>query len=541
MSLDNIRERASELWGRLGTKEKIAGGVILLTALLLGAVALSSSGGTSYAIAYSGLTQDDAAAIVTQLQEQGIPYEVSSGESVIRVPVDQVHDVRLAMAAAGLPNGGTVGYELFDATNLGMTDFTQQLNYRRSLEGELARTIASLDAVEQARVHIVLPEDTIYSEEQKQPTASVLLKLSSGRKLTEEQVTGITHLVATSVEGLAPEDITLLDTKGQVLSDGLADETGSADSQRFAIQREYESTIEAKVSAMLDTVLGPDRAVVTAHANLDWTEIETSTEAYQPAEGGTPVVRTARELTESYAGTPAAAEGAPGTDSNLPTYTGVEAGATPGAAGSDGQYERSDTAYTYEVSKVISHTLQSPGAVTRLSVSVLVDEVTDEEQLERIRQAVATAAGIDIARGDSVLVDTVAFDRTYFEEQETEMAKEERTSQYMTAARWGAMAVAALVVLLLIRGMVMRAITPPQPAISSSIPTVLALDAEGVGGIQTMQLPNGERLVLTPEQQAVAQSVQRQHQLVAMAQKQPELVAQVVQLWLAESRQPRRG
>ena len=224
----------------------------------------------------------------------------------------------------------------------------------------MARTIGSLDAVEQARVHIVLPEDTLYSEQQQQPTASVLLKLSSGHKLTEEQVTGITHLVATSVEGLAPEDITVLDTKGEVLSDGLADESGAADSQRFAIQREYESTIETKVSDMLDTVLGPQRAVVTAHADLDWTEIETSSEAYQPADSGTPAVRSSHEEAESYSGTPTTAEGVPGTDSNLPTYSGVTAGETPGADTGSGAYQRSDQTYTYEISKVISHTLAVP-------------------------------------------------------------------------------------------------------------------------------------------------------------------------------------
>ena len=151
------------------------------------------------------------------------------------------------------------------------------------------------------------------------------------------------------------------------------------------------------------------------------------------------------------------------------------------------------------------------------------------------------AAGIDATRGDTVLVDTIAFDRSYYEEQETAMAKEEKTSQYMSAARWGAIAVAAIVVLLLIRGMVMKAITPPKPIVTS-IPTVLAIDSESMSGlVQTVQLPNGETLTLTPEQQAVAESVQRHHKLVAMAQKQPELVAQVVQLWLAESRQPRRG
>ncbi|MGQ9552814.1 MAG: flagellar basal-body MS-ring/collar protein FliF [Anaerolineae bacterium] len=542
-----IRDRIVELWGRLDKKQKLLVGGLAILFILVVALSLTTSKKVSYAIAYSGLSTEDAAAIVARLQEQGIPYEVSAGESIVKVPADKVHAVRLDMASAGLPSGGTVGFEVFDSTNLGMTDFTQQLNYRRALEGELGRTIASLEAVEQARVHIVIPQPTIYSDLEKPPTASVLVKLRPGGHLNEGQVIGITHLVSTSVEGLQPENITIVDTKGTVLNDGLTSPDGRVSDDRFRAQQTYERAIADKVQAMLETVLGPQRAVVSVSADLDWSQTETSTEAYQPPTDGTPVVRSAREMRESYSGTPTSAEGVPGVDSNLPSvpsYSGTTAG-QPGAqqtpAASEGSYQRSDLTYNYELSKVVSHTVDAPGKVKKLNVSVLLDTVTDDQQLESIRQAVIAAAGIDAERGDSIIVETVAFDRSYFTEQELAMAKAAREQQYMGAARWGAIVVAALVVILLARGVIVRATTPLRPAVGAAGTNVLMPTPEGLEDSTTaLQLASGETITLPPGQQHLPESMQRQHQIVTIAQKQPEIVAQVIQFWLNDKELGRR-
>ncbi len=539
MDLANVRQRFTEVWARLDRKQKAIGAGLVALFVLAAVLSLTASRKPSYAVAYSGLTQEDAASIVAKLQEQKIPYEVSADESMIRVPANVVHDVRLQMASAGLPSGGTVGYEIFDTTNLGMTDFTQQLNYRRALEGELARTIASLDAVEQARVHIVQPETSLYTDQQKQTTASVLLKLKAGRHLTADQVQGITHLVATSVEGLQPESITVLDTSGTVLSDGLASQGAQLSDERLKAQQAYEDALQAKVQQMLETVLGPNRAVVGVHVDMDWTQTDVQKETYDPAVQGTPVVRSAREVRESSGSSPAVAQGAPGVDSNVgvPSYPGTAA--TPGAtASASSGYEKSDLTYNYELSKTTSRQVEAPGKVKKISVSVLLDQVKDDQQMQRIRQAVTAAAGIDTQRGDVVTVDTVAFDRTYLQQEEAAMSKAAKQETYMSAARWGAIAIAVLVTLLIVRSVVMRSLARPRAASQTlGSPVVLAAGAgEDVAGVpQALQLPNGQQLELSPEQQALAASVQRQHQLMSLAEKQPEVLAQVIDLWLSDT------
>lgn len=538
-----IRERIEGLWGGLERKHKLLGAGLAGLFVLMAALTLTMSGKSTYAVAYSGLSPDDAAAIVARLSEQAIPYEVGAGESVIKVPADRVHEVRLDMAGAGLPAGGAVGFELFDSTNLGMTDFTQQLNYRRALEGELARTIASLDAVEQARVHIVIPQPTIYSELEKPPTASVLLKLKGVQRLSEANILGIAHLVSTGVEGLLPENITIVDTKGNVLNDGLSSSDGRASDEHFRAQQDYEQALADKVQAMLETVLGPQRAVVSVNADLDWSQTETSVESFLPAAEGTPPVRSARELRESSGDAGDSAVGAPGLDSNVadvPSYTGADQ-ASATATAQDSGYERSDLTYNYELSKTVSHTTETPGRVRKLSVSVLLDELSDDQQLERIRQSVIAAAGIDLDRGDIVSVETVAFDRSFFEEQQAEMSKVAKQEQYIGLGRWAAIAVAGLVIVLLARGVVMRAVTPNSGQ-QTIVPHVRMQGVEGLdGGTTALQLPKGDTLTLSAEQQGLSRSAQRHHQLVSLAQKQPEVVAQVIQVWLNEENSRRRA
>ena len=544
MPFATLRDRAIDLYEHLDSRQKLLAAGTAVGFVLLVAAVLGASSKAQYAVAYSGLSPEDAAAIVAHLREQRIPYELSAGESVIRVPADKVHDVRLDMASAGLPSGGTVGFEIFDSTNLGITDFAQQLNYRRALEGELARTIANLDVVDQARVHIVIPRPTIYSDLEKPTTASVLLKLKPGRRVSEEQILGITHLVSTSVEGLRPENITIVDTQGSILSDALSTRNGRIQGDHFQAQRAYEQAVEAKVRDMLSLVLGPQRAAVTVHAELDWSETETSREAYEAPAGGNAAVRSSRETRESSGGAAATVGGVPGTQSNLPsvpTYPGTTTGQPDSTAtdGSQDRYERSEVTYNYELSKVVSRTLEAPGKVKRLSVSVLLDELSDEAQLEPIREAVVAAAGIDIQRGDKVIVESMTFDRSYFEEQEAAMVKAERQEQYLGAARWAAIIVAVVAVLLLVRNAVLRTVARPGEA-PLTARTRMPVSEEGEVPEASLQLPTGDRLTLSAEQQAVAESVHKQHQLVALAQKQPEVVAQIVQFWLNESGSHRR-
>jgi len=196
-----------------------------LTILVAAAVTLLSIGivvfltnQAEYRVLFSNLTSEDAGTIVAKLNEKKIPYKLSPAGDIISVPAEKVSEVRLELAASGLPKGGGVGFEIFDTKNLGVTEFVQQLNYQRALQGELSRTINSLDEIQSSRVHIVMPKKSLFAEDQKKPTASVILKLKSGRTLQEPQIQGIAHLVASSIEGLNPQDVMIVDGSGKVLS-----------------------------------------------------------------------------------------------------------------------------------------------------------------------------------------------------------------------------------------------------------------------------------------------------------------------------------
>ena len=225
---------------------------------------------TDYKVLFSNLSTEDASGIVAKLQEKKIPYELSGGGDTISVPSEKVTEIRLEMASLGLPQGGGVGFEIFDQKNLGATEFEQQLNYRRALQGELARTINSLDEIQQCRVHLALPKDSLFVEEQKKPTASVTLKLKSGRTLRPDQIEGIGHLVASSVEGLNPADVMVVDSRGNILSRKQDD---SRLGKMTASQVEYQANIEKdmtnRIQTMLEKVVGQGKAVVRVAADLD--------------------------------------------------------------------------------------------------------------------------------------------------------------------------------------------------------------------------------------------------------------------------------
>ncbi|NDE06918.1 MAG: flagellar M-ring protein FliF, partial [Chloroflexi bacterium] len=216
---------------------------------------------------YTNLAEPDAAAVVGKLRELKVAYSITDGGSTVRVPNEQAADLRLQLASAGLPNGsgvGVVGMEVFDRSNLGITDFAQKLNYQRGLEGELMRTIGRLSAVDQARVHLVLPQDRLFAAQQRDASASVVLKLKAGAKLTEEQISSVKFLVSRSVEGLKPENVGVVDTAGNTL--GKADTAdGARDKQagmRVEIQHQRELEIERKVQNLLDQAIGKGRSVV---------------------------------------------------------------------------------------------------------------------------------------------------------------------------------------------------------------------------------------------------------------------------------------
>ena len=359
----------------------------------------------------ANLDPSDAGGVLEFLKAEKIPYRIGDGGASIEVPSDRVHETRILLAGHGLPQGGGVGFEIFDRQTLGMTDFVQRLGYQRALQGELARTIGHLAAVDSARVHLALPERSLFVADERRPSASVVLKLRPGRRLTPDQVAGVVNLVAASVEGLRPAEVTILDTTGEVLSAPQhgAEEHGPAEVMRD-YQREIERAYVQRIESMLERALGPGQAVARVTAMLDLAEVEKTEEIVDPDRVAVKSERRTAETNHAAAG-----GGTPGVSGTL---TNDPAAAT-GADGS--QSEQQDSVLSYEISRTTSRRIEPRGALRKLSVAVLIDGVAQgegasrtvvprpAEEVERYKELVKHAVGFNAERGDEIDVVSAPF------------------------------------------------------------------------------------------------------------------------------------
>ncbi|MBX5446026.1 flagellar basal-body MS-ring/collar protein FliF [Sphaerobacter sp.] len=397
-------ERLRNAWNRLSMNQRVAVIAVLITAVMALGLLIATRPPQRYGIAFSGLSGEDAAAIVENLRAKGIPYELSSDGGTIRVPADQVAAVRLDAASQGLPRGGSDGFELFDKSSLGLTDFTQRVNYQRAIEGELERTIAKIDAVEAARVHIVIPEESLFTDEQQPTTAAVVLKLKSGRQLTDAQIRGITHLVSGAVPNLKPENLTVIDNAGNPIwagPDGGSQFSGL--DERFRLQQAYEQNLERQLQALVNPIAGPGHAVVRVSATLNWDERNSQSEIYSP-DGQQPQVRSQQEREQRTSGTVTETGGVPGVDENVQTYP-----ETPGT-GNQSESSSREVTTNYELSRRVEQVVQAPGQVQRLSVAVMLDgSQVDPAVAQEIQDVISAAAGLVPQRGDTITVTAVPF------------------------------------------------------------------------------------------------------------------------------------
>jgi len=535
----------TEAWQNLSPPRKL-GLAVLMVAAVAGIIFFITWAQTpEYAAAFTDINAQDGAAIVEYLKENNITYQLSNGGTTISVPSNQVHEVRLALAGQGLPGEGAVGMELFDNTNLGMTEFTQQVNYQRALEGELARTISSLNAVQSTRVHIVIPQPSLFTEEEEPTTASVVVNLEPNQRLGQEQVRAITHLVSSAVEGLDPASLTIVDMDGNVLADG-SEASGSSgvalSANQLDAQRKFEQDMERRVETMLENVLGPDKAVVRVSADMNWDQVQTESETYVPADQGGNVLRSSRQLTETYAGDGTTTGGIPGTASNIPDAAASYQTEITGTNGST--YQRTDVTTNFEVSRSVSQITSATGQVERLSVSVMVDNITETVTINAIEQATIAAAGINQNRGDVLTVNSVPFNRSFQTEQAAAMEVAEQQEFYLQMARWGAIAIALIALFFVVRGL-QRSLRPAEVAVSagsgaSSAETAAQallkkvrdgdeLSAEDLEGLDVIGPPSFDA-----EQKAAAEKMQMLRQLQLVAKNRPDTLAQIIQFWITE-------
>lgn len=549
--LNQIRQQLTTFWDHQSKVQRIVLIALVGTGVILIPLFLIWANTPTYAVAFSGLSETDAGQIVEKLNEDNTPYQLRNSGTIL-VPSNQVYDVRLSMARQGLPQGGTVGFELFSGNTLGMTEFTQRVNYQRAIEGELERTISSLNAVSAVRVHIVTPEKTLLASEQAPATASITIKENPGAQLDAAQVRSITHLVASSVEDLQPENVVVVDVNGNLLASGEANNDASTLSQTDS-HRDAEvmaaHDLQNKVQGLLDSALGPNKSVVQANVVLDWTQREKTTQSYDPV---TAAVRSSSEVTETYTTTNGTLDGVPGAVSNLPP---AGAGVTSENQGIN-YFRREDTT-NYELTQVQSHEVEAPGSVKRVSLSVLVDGVTDQAQLAKLQSVIGAAAGIDPDRGDTLAVESLNFDRSYYETQAADLASGQKQDLYLKIGE----AAAAILILGALLWYIQRLLGNLRLASAEAWTPVLkpvgelALNSTPVhpqlgGGAAGQYTPplaeTGEYKVETPAQPQPRtlpkyelptpspEDEQLQVLIKELADEDPSSLASIIQLWLNE-------
>lgn len=399
-SLKEIMEkwsaRGKEIWTGLSLNQKVLLGGALL--LIVAALVVSSKSvfRTNYEPLFTDLDVKDAAAIAAQLDELNIDYVLEDAGATIMVPAELKYKTRLQLASAGLPQGA-VGFEIFNQTSFGETETDKRVKYQVALQGELTKTIQSLDKVEAAKVNLVIPKQSLYIDDQQLATASVLIKNKPNTRMETREIQGIVHLVANSVEGLKPENVTVVDTNGNILSSGLPGNDYQTNAieltqAQLALQRQYEREIQASVQSMLEHVLGSGKAVVRVSAELNFDEKESRMEIYSPLQDKkTPATfpRSESRLDEVTESTGQTDTGAPGTDTNIPTYQQTNPATETSSS------ERSERIINWEIDKEEILQKYAPGAVKRLTVAVIIDQELDNRQKDDIQQMVETAVGID--------------------------------------------------------------------------------------------------------------------------------------------------
>ena len=479
------------------------------------------TGNTNYEPLYAGLEVEDQAAIVDYLKENNLPYRLDPKASAILMPGNAVYETRLTLAQMGLPKGGTTGFEIFDDSKMGMSEFQQRIAYMRAIEGELARTISQMAQIENARVSVVIPEQRLFLEQQKPSTASVLLRLRQGATIGPTQVKSIIHLVAHSVDGLEPDSVTVVDTNGRILSDMVGDSmimynpdgSNSVTSVQRELERQHEHELENKVRAMLEQVFGPGTAVVRVRVDLDFDKRTSSYVEYTPnPETGTGVPRSNERQEESYTGQGNPVNGNPGTTTNIPGYA-INTNTV------ESEYNRSNATTNYEISTRKGDQVVTPGGVRRLSASVLIDDKYNEiseERLEALQEVISSAIGLNRDRGDTLVVRAMRFS-TAFADAMADQLRQDR----MWRLIYGSIAAFLVLLVLAIAFFVWWRMRRARLAVQE-------IEAEG------KKVPTIQEMLTSPDLLAFqGEMAVLEEQLKAYAKSHPDEIATLVNEWLS--------
>ncbi len=507
--------------------------------------------GPNYQVLFANLSPEDAAVVTQHLKDDKVPYRLSTDGKTVYVPDANLSDERVAIAGSGLIKGGSTGYELFDRTNFGMTEFQEKLDKTRAVQGELERTIDGLDPVESSRVNIATPDQSLYTSTQEPTTASIAIKTKPGQTLDASEVKGITMLVANAVNGLKPENVTIVNQDGQILLPGPGGTTGDASTtsadalkltqEQLLAKERYESALQQSIQSMLDDTLGKHRAVARVSTKMNFDANSTESKIYAPQ--GT--VLSNQSERESYLGTQPArngAQGVPGTTSNIGTYQAQNQPA-------NGRYNRSKTTTNYDITEQNTKHIDAPGKVLQTSVAVLVDSnaqaanatgvpaVANAQQyqltpanVQQIRNTVIAAGDLNVAQGDQVSVEAIPFNPSV----ENVNAPSAVTTTVLGMPLWALLAVGGVLALAGIGLLVTRS-RRGRFAPSAELPSFDTSLAEELPPFEEHPILEGAPGIAAPIRSAADLTREQMIEYVTtVAQENPDSIAKLVKLWLAE-------
>ncbi len=520
------------IFNKLAPQQRIMiGGIGLVTVVLLG-VLVSFLNEPNYATIYSNLAQEDAAKVIEHLNSKKIPYKIEDNGTTIKASSEVVYETRLELAAKGIPNSGILGYEIFDKSTMGMSEFMQKLNYKRALEGELSRTIVQQSGIEAARVHIVSPEKSIFKSEQNEATASVVLKLTSS-SISKENVNAIVNLVASSVEGLSKNKITLLDTNGRLLSQNSDEnEFGISTSKQYEIKQSIETYLVNKAQKVLDNILGYGNAIVQVNAELNFDQVERTMEDFDPD----------KQV--------AVSEQSIQTENIGATYSDTSANVSK------------NTTVNYEISKTIQKVVEGTGNIKRLTVATVINdeikhvkngeatetvhEPRSDEQIQKLERIVKNAVGIDNVRGDEFSIVNIYFDNGMSEESfdEADVAPQtpfDNMDKLINLVLILSAIIASLILLLKL----MKRLKTEKIMIGTVNPSGLAMaggdTSPALNNFSSSSLPSAEKRKLFPlgdlEDELTDEALMKKNKLEKVSnyvQKNPIDAAKLINSWLKE-------
>ncbi|MDD5384830.1 MAG: flagellar basal-body MS-ring/collar protein FliF [Gallionella sp.] len=534
------KNKAVNLLDQLTLQQKmgVAVGVAALFALIAGAWMWGQT--PDYRVLYSNLSDRDGGAIIESLQQMNIPYKFAEGGGALMVASNQVHEARLKLASQGLPKGGNVGFELMENQKFGITQFAEQVNYQRALEGELARSVESIGAVAAARVHLAIPKPSVFVKEQQKPSASVVLSMQGGRLLDSAQVSAIIHLISSSVPEMSAKSVTVVDQNGTLLSashDGNTNE--GLDANQLKYVQQIEQSYIKRIEALLVPMLGTNNMRAQVSADIDFSRTEQTSESYKPNQNSADSTVRSKQSSEAMNGSGLNVSGVPGALTNQPPVpatapivadTGTQGGGVTANSGNISNLQKESTV-NYEVDRTIRHTVLPVGSIKRLSVAVVVNgnrKVTDakgktstksltDAEKEQINNLVRDAVGFDQTRGDSLNVQVAAF--TESKESVEELPLWKRPDTIELAKELLKYALIAAVMLFV----VFRVIKP-------ALDTLLTLKSNTGGFTASQESEAIPEATYTPSSPSYEQSLQTARQI---AQQEPMIVASVIKEWVS--------